>query len=568
MSCSNEFIVEAKANEGCWKPASVFGHLQTEGMWLVSVYLLDNPSVEVHVPLEGIRWPRVSKVHQNIILNNKMEVEYCVKHDNYMKNGIYKWVVGEIIEFQEEKCLVKTEVEEINIATDRLVIHADILTFRDENVQIFTSYIDIVGELKNLYFNSESLKIICKDVEALTVNYRENEGKLNVLSIKPRTVHLCKTYHQKRSKIASLGKITTTSSTSVGKTDTQIEQSALSETLKIDSKLMGLAVGYNKINYQKACRVDGITSIQILNNTFIIEGTHPKAVKEAIDKLDVISVVEYFPLCNEHKIEGIRNGKIREIVLIDKGHSSKNMKVKLVGRRAEVDFAIKSLNDMKMAERIGYKPPKAKHASYEVQQDGSRLLYATKDCKPNKPHRMNSDIPYYTRNNFLIASESDSSPLTPPEKSFTKTLQDKSYENNNQAQRQPFFQQTENMSPVPCGAKPVTTEFIETDSPKSTQTRAKGLTKGRNRKIYRQRSDHSICNIEICNSKYEHGYGETWDKGKDPYPHEFRGKGKEKYHQNSKKAHSENNVQVKDKFSSIPTEDFNCLDDVFTETSQ
>lgn len=384
MSCSNEFSVEVKQEGDCWKPASVFEYQEDS----LCVHVRDNPSVPLSVTLECVRWPKDFTADNNSELEEGMAVEYCEKHSDC----IYTWNIGEIRELQEEKCLVKASYGEVWLPRRRIFPCVQSSNFRDESVGMFSCRIDIEGELKNTSFNSDSLKLLCRELKARTVCYTEDKNRFVVLSTEPQTVKLCEDYREKnKNEIPK-------------EIHSRLpDDKTYSETLTVDDSLVSSAA----TNIRIATNVRGIRSVDLNDCTFLVVGSNLDAVKEAIGILDMVSVVEEFPCSNRNKVDGLTNNKPRGLKVIKlMDESATAIKVKLVGTRSSAESARKRLNST-MNSRIGER--KNTQNGYPSQEDGRITCYATSDY----PYHRNKSVPSCSQSGSLLSSESDDSLLSP-----------------------------------------------------------------------------------------------------------------------------------------------------------
>ena len=387
MSCSNEFCVEVKQGADCWKSATVSDYQED----MLRVYVRDNPSVALPVALECVRWPKDINANNSSELKEEMKVEYCEKHSNFVGNSIYTWYIGEIRELQEDECLVNTSHGEVRLPKRRIFPCVQSSNFKDESVIIFSSHIDIGGE-GNISYNCDSLKLICEQLKARTVCYKEEENRLVVLSTEPQTMKLCETYPDKNIKEIPQEIH-----------DIQADKT-YSETLTVDSSLIDKATKCIQIAKKK---VSGISSIERHGCSFLIVGSNPDNVKEAMDILDMVCVIEEFPSCNRKKVERIRLNKPRGLKKIELTHEgTTTMKVELVGTRKSVNMAMGDLKDCSMISRVGKRRDLQNDCHF---QDGQKFYYATPDQRQNQ---RNMSVPSSLPSS-LMSSESDNSPLSP-----------------------------------------------------------------------------------------------------------------------------------------------------------
>ena len=469
MAESNEFSVEVQQAGGCWQPACVINYLEKES--IVCAYLRESPVKEISLSLENVRWPRETAQAMRTVLNEKVQVEYCEKHDNYIHNGIYSWITGEVVEVHTENCLINTVEKQILVENNRLFAHIPKRNFRDDNVRIYGSYIEVVGELKSRTLDLENLKSIGKEVHALTIRYIEKEGKLHAISTDSYTSELCDSFQKKQCKLTAREK------------DIPIEDKPHSgaklhtQVLKIDSRLTGLAMGYKHSNINKARFIDGIKSVNFRDDSFTIIGTSTEAVETVVQMLDVISVVEEIPLCNKHKIitviEEVKKWRLQQVEQLETDTSSNIIKVNLVGRRVQVDDAIIFLQDTKMSKRVG-----------ERNVPSNPNCFQTPDCTPhfhnrrrpfNRPFSESSHS--YSKSNSLTSHDSEpeyeSSPVTSPPETFPpspKIPAVKPHNNNNntkseQLKTDPVPPLPETLHSVPYSAKLKLPDNVRTDSP-------------------------------------------------------------------------------------------------------
>ena len=395
MSCSNEFFVEVKQGDDCWKPASVSEYQKD----MFCVYVRDNPIVALSVAPGCVRWPKSVNTENSSELKEKMEVEFCEKHNNYISNRIYTWNIGEIGELQEDKCLVKTSQGEVWLPNKRIFPYVQSLNFKDEDVMIFSSCIDTEGDLKKIY-NADSLKLLCEELKAITVCYEENGNRLVVLSTEPQTLKLCENYPDKnKEEIPQEIHVK------------QADEKTYSKTLTVeDISLVDIAT--NCIGIAK--KVRGIRSIEHDDCSFKIVGSNLRAVNDAIDILDMVSVDVEFPSSNRNKVQGIENNRPRGLKKIKVIHEDPFVtRVKLIGTKNSVNIAKEKLNSS-MNKRIG--PKNDLQNDYPLQEDGTKVRYVTPDCDSSYQQSYHRKISAPTiQSRSLRSSESDNSPLSPPQ---------------------------------------------------------------------------------------------------------------------------------------------------------
>ena len=549
MSDSNEFSVEVQQEGGCWQPASVFNYLEKESV--ACVYLRESPGKDISLSLDKVRWPRDTKHAKQTVFIEKTEVEYCEKHDNFMNNGIYTWVTGEVLEVNNENCLVNTSRKQTRLPKNRLFPHDPKINFKDENVKIYSSFIELVGELKCMSLTTENIKSICKEVRALTVRYIEREDKLHALSIDSHTPDLCNDYQEKHGKLAVEKENSSTEAklNSEAKLHTHI--------LKVDHKLIGLALGNRYCNVDKASSTDGIDSIKFKDGSFVVVGTSIEAVETAVQVLDVVSVIEEVPICNKHKILIVQRDHYEwglQQVEAFEADSSKTSKVKLVGRRAQVDKAIEFLHKKNMNDRLGGKNFHRNNRSFQ-----------THDFTPYTSHDSEDFSPVSSPPETLPSHDK-----APAMKPITINAQ------NGQLRNVPFTQQPEVLHSVPYRAKPNVRSdshrAINTDQPSkvlikqnsapdgyihnfstpqvhstppNTKSQPSPKTSGRTKKY----TPRSISSIEILPSAQSAGGDVEFNKEPRRYPqgkgsYRTKGNAPKKYFQQCNKFPSESNSPV------------------------
>ena len=460
MTDSNEFSVEAQQEGGCWKPASVCKYSEKEN--LVCVYLRESPGKEISLSLEKVRWPRKPEQAKRIVLRENAQVEYYEKHNNFINNDIYSWITGEVIGVNKENCILQVSEKENILPNSQLFAHDPKRNFRDQNVKIYTSCI----ELKTMPLNLEILKSICKEVHALTVI--ENEEKLCVLSIDSYTSDLCSAYQKKQRKLTEKKK-------SLPEDQPNSGTKLYTHILEIDDKFMGLAVGYRHCNINRARSTEGIKSIKLKDNSFTIVATSTEAFDTVTQLLDVISVVEEIPLCNKKKAITVKRDSDEwglQQVKVFETDSPKKLKVNVIGRRKHVDRAINFLRATNMLDRLGEKNNHRNPHSFQTLNFTPYLQNNKSDYYRSKSDSSNS----YKRNNTSASQDSEPecefSPLISPPETFSSSAKIPGVNNANNDNTK-FEQSTtdsaapppDTLYPVPYRAKPKTPDNVKSDTP-------------------------------------------------------------------------------------------------------